>query len=286
MKIAILGETSVIAQDMVQRFNPAYKLYLYNRSNAQNFPKRRYDVVINFVGCGSPVKAASMGRDILRVTEQYDDIALEYLDSHPETKYIFLSSGAVYGGSFNNPVTKESMTVLPLNTGKINWYSAAKIIAECKHRASPHSVVDIRVFNYFSPRQSLDAGFMMTSMMDCIINTKKFYMARSPMVRDWISPDDLHQLVEIIMHTPDINMAVDCYSSKPLSSVALAQIMSTSFGLEWEYANLPVGKKSYFSTNYVAEELGYTPTKSSLETVVETSKIVLQSSVSTVGRAA
>ncbi len=286
MKIAILGETSVIAQDMVARFASAHDLYLYNRNNVQEFPEHDYDVVINFVGCGSPRKAAVMGADILRITEEYDGIALKYLDSHPQAKYIFLSSGAAYGNSFDSPATEESVASIPLNTKNINWYSVAKIMAECRHRVRPHSIVDIRVFNYFSHRQSLDAGFMMTSMIDCVLNMKKFYMARSPMVRDWISPEDLHQLFDIVINTPDINMAVDCYSLKPLSSIALAQIMSTQFGLEWEYANLPVGKRNYFSTNYVAEKLGYTPTKSSLETIVETSKMILHSSVSTVGRAA
>lgn len=286
MRIAILGETSVIAQDMVERFKSGYDLYLYNRNNVQEFSKHDYDVVINFVGCGSPRKAVVMGADILRVTEEYDGMALKYLDAHPQTKYVFLSSGAAYGSDFNTPVNEDSVACIPLNAKNINWYSVAKIMAECRHRARPQSIVDIRVFNYFSPRQSLDAGFMMTSMIDCILNTKKFYMARSPMVRDWISPEDLSQLMEIIIHTPDINMAVDCYSSKPLSSIALAQIMSTRFGLEWEYANLPIGKRNYFSTNYAAGELGYTPTKSSLETIVETSKIFLNSSVSTVGRAA
>jgi hypothetical protein len=38
-----------------------------------------------------------MGSDIFKITEKYDDMVLEYLKLHKETKYFFLSSGAVYG---------------------------------------------------------------------------------------------------------------------------------------------------------------------------------------------
>jgi hypothetical protein len=37
-----------------------------------------------------------MGSDIFKITEKYDDMVLGYLKLHKETKYIFLSSGAVY----------------------------------------------------------------------------------------------------------------------------------------------------------------------------------------------
>lgn len=276
MKIAILGETSAIAKDMAQRLlTERHKLHLYNRNNINDFPLHDYDVVINFIGRGSPRRVAAMGREILDATESYDRMVLNYLDLHPDTKYIFFSSGAVYGNSFDSPVTETSVATLPLNSSKLDWYSVAKIMAECRHRASPHSIVDIRVFNYFSASQKLDDGFMMTEIVNCIKNSLKFYAARTPIVRDWISPEDLYQLLDIVINVPDINMAVDCYSEKCLSSIALLQTMAAKFGLEYEYSDVPVGKRNYYSLNKAAERLGYTPTKKSIDTLLETSVVFL-----------
>jgi len=121
MKIAILGATSQIAQDLILSFskNQDYDFLLFGRNigllekwvNSENLDSKyqvqpyasfnnsqEYHVIINFVGIGNPVKAQKMGSDIFKITEQYDDMALSYIKSHKQTKYIFLSSGAVFGG--------------------------------------------------------------------------------------------------------------------------------------------------------------------------------------------
>jgi hypothetical protein len=58
------------------------------------------------VGIGDPEKAQKMGGDIFKITEKYDDMVLEYLKLHKETKYFFLSSSpfkfALLAHSFNN----------------------------------------------------------------------------------------------------------------------------------------------------------------------------------------
>ncbi|MBT4730557.1 NAD(P)-dependent oxidoreductase, partial [Candidatus Woesearchaeota archaeon] len=101
MKIAILGATSQIAQDLILSFsiNKDYDFSLFGRNiellekwiNSENLSEKyqiqeysefvnhqKYDVIINFVGIGDPAKAQKMGSDIFKVTEQYDDMALEY----------------------------------------------------------------------------------------------------------------------------------------------------------------------------------------------------------------
>ena len=138
MRIAILGAASQIAQNLILSFSK-YKDYdfsLFSRNVAllqkwinneslsdkyqvQEYSEfghhQKYDVIINFVGIGDPVKAQIMGSDIFTVTEKYDDMALEYLKQNKKTKYIFLSSGAVYGGNYQEPVDKDTVATIDIN---------------------------------------------------------------------------------------------------------------------------------------------------------------------------
>ena len=93
MKIAILGATSQIAQDLILSFSnhKDYDLFLFGRNisllerwinkenlndkySAQEYAcfdnSQSYDAIINFVGIGDPVKAQKMGGDIFQITEQ------------------------------------------------------------------------------------------------------------------------------------------------------------------------------------------------------------------------
>jgi hypothetical protein len=77
-----------------------------------------------------------MGSDIFKITEKYDDMVLEYLKLHKETKYFFLSSGAVYGGNYQKPVDENTVATIDINNLKsTDWYTLAKLHAEAKHRA-------------------------------------------------------------------------------------------------------------------------------------------------------
>ena len=154
MRIAILGATSQIAQDLILSFskNQHYDFSLFGRNiellekwinnkslsdkyQVQEYSEfgnhQKYDVIINFVGIGDPTKAQIMGSDIFKVTEQYDDMALEYLKQHKKTKYIFLSSGAVYGGNYQEPVNKDTVATIDINNlDSTDWYTIAKLYAE------------------------------------------------------------------------------------------------------------------------------------------------------------
>ena len=109
MKIAILGATSHIAQDLILSFSQkkSYSFSLFTRNvrllekwisnvnlgeeyQAQSYidfnNANKYDVVINFVGIGDPEKAQRMGDNILKITKQYDDMVLEYIRHNKKTK--------------------------------------------------------------------------------------------------------------------------------------------------------------------------------------------------------
>ncbi|MEY4294637.1 MAG: hypothetical protein RLY82_325, partial [Pseudomonadota bacterium] len=190
MRIAILGATSEIAKDLILSFakNSAHSLTLFarrpqvveqwlaNRSLGNKYDsysfesfqlKDHYDAVINFVGAGNPAKTAMLGADIFDITSTYDELALQYIQAHPACKYLFLSSGAAYCSTFEEPASENTRASLDINHLRPqDWYGVAKLHAECRHRALSHlPIVDIRVFNYFSHTQDMTARFLITDIV-------------------------------------------------------------------------------------------------------------------------
>jgi nucleoside-diphosphate-sugar epimerase len=296
-QIAILGASSRIAKDLIGSFAAEGRdgLLLYVRDVAamsdwlrlQDFvgvgsvhPYERYgsqshDAVLNFVGVGDPKRAAAMGTAILELTQRFDDLVLAQLERHPERRYVFMSSGAAYGNVFAEPATRATQARLPINgLGAHDFYAAAKLHAEVRHRARPrNAIVDLRVFNYFSRHQDIDARFFITDIARAIRDRSVLSTSADSMVRDYLHPSDLHRLVAAILKAPAANAAVDCYSKAPVDKRALLQAMTDRFGLHFEItspdkAGIPnaTGEKAhYYSLNRAAEEFGYVPEWSSLE---------------------
>ena len=304
MKIAILGATSQIAQDLILSFsiNKDYDFSLFCRNvvvlekliNSENLSERyqiqeysefgnhkKYDVIINFVGIGDPAKAQKMGSDIFKVTEQYDDMALEYLKQHKKTKYIFLSSGAVYGGNYQDPVDKDTVATIDINNLKsTDWYTLAKLYAEAKHRSlSDLPIVDVRVFNYFSHRQNMDSRFLITDVVRAIKNKEVFKTSADNIVRDFVTPPDFYGLIRAIIDSESINAALDCYTKSPVSKFDLLYNLKNKFGLNYEVdnsikmTNATGVKKKYYSKYMLAEKVNYTPHNSSLSGIISEMEI-------------
>jgi len=304
MKIAILGATSQIAQDLILSFskNQHYDFSLFGRNiellekwiNSENLSDKyqvqeysefgnhqKYDVIINFVGIGDPAKAQKMGSDIFKVTEQYDDMALEYLKQYKKTKYIFLSSGAVYGGNYQDPVDKDTVATIDINNLKsTDWYALAKLYAEAKHRSlSDLSIIDVRVFNYFSHRQNMDSRFLITDVVRAIKNKEVFKTSADNIVRDFVTPPDFYGLIRAIIDSESINAALDCYTKSPVSKFDLLYNLKNKFGLNYEVdnsikmTNATGVKKKYYSKYMLAEKVNYTPHNSSLSGIISEMEI-------------
>ena len=300
MKIAILGATSQIAQDLMLSFSnhKDYDLFLFGRNlgllnnwigrqsldgsyHAQDYSyfnkSQRYDVIINFVGIGDPIKAQKMGSDIFKITEQYDDIALDYVRCHKETKYIFLSSGAVYGGKYEEPVNENTVAMIDINNlDSTDWYTVAKLYAEAKHRSLPDlPIVDVRVFNYFSHTQNMDARFLITDIVRAIKNKEVFKTSAENIVRDFITPPDFYRLIQAIIDYSPINLALDCYTKAPVSKLDLLANFESKFGMQYkinksvDIINATGAKLNYYSTNYMAKDIGYKPKKNSLDGIIQ-----------------
>ena len=299
MRIAILGATSQIAKDLVLSFSAQsnHELVLYARrpvvvkqwlasvclvgryavADFTAFSADEHvDALLNFVGVGNPAQAAAMGASIFDVTLKYDEMALDYVRQHPQCRYIFLSSGAAYGSSFDEPVDANTKAVIAINNLQPqDWYAVAKLYAECRHRSLPHlAIFDIRVFNYFSRTLDISARFLITDILRAIRD--KVVLKTSPdyIVRDFVTPSDFYKLVISLLAAPATNAAIDCYTLAPIDKRTLLAAMQDKFGLQYEItaANASVNatgcKPHYYSLNKRAADFGYEPALTSMEGIL------------------
>ena len=301
MNIAVLGATSQIARDFVQTSIGAGKhtfslfarrpdvverwatdLGIADRVAIAAFDSftsdRHYDAIINFVGAGNPAVTKSMGASILDITLEFDSLALGYLKVHPDTKYIFLSSGAVYGADFSKPVDQSTASRFNINhLQPQDWYGIAKFYAESRHRALAElSIVDIRVFGYFSHSQDLTAKFLISDILQAIESGQVLETGADNIVRDYIGPAELAALVNGVLDAATTNVAVDIYSSAPVDKFTLLKTMQDQFGLQWQIQPTSVGvnatgaKANYYSqSTRAAQVFGYSPKKTSMEIILE-----------------
>ena len=303
MRIAILGATSQIARDFLmsyaQRRAFDFLLYVRDRStmldwlvrNGLEYPvfcyaeygREAHDAVINFVGVGDPQRTATMGGAIFGITQQFDDLVLEGLKSNQQRRYIFMSSGAALGSCFMEPARQNTRASIAINAlPHQEYYSVAKLHAECKHRAlSDLSITDVRVFNYFSRTQNLSARFFITDILRAIRDGETLNVSSDIMVRDFLHPTDFCHLVECILAAPAGNRVLDCYTRATIDKPTLLGVMEQEFGLQYKIVesspavNATGCKPYYYSINYLAAELGYDPIYSSQDGVVLESKYFL-----------
>jgi nucleoside-diphosphate-sugar epimerase len=305
MKIAILGATSEIAKDFILSLSAhdEHELVLFARRPedvtkwlnnvalsgsylVDEFSKlgsQVFDVVINFVGVGNPSRAIAMGASVIDVTLQYDELALSYVGKHPSCRYIFISSGAAYGSSFDAPVDLSTKATIAINNMQPqDWYAVAKLHAECRHRSLAHlSIVDIRVFNYFSHTQDMNASFLITDIFRAIRDKTVLKTSEDYISRDYIGPEEFYQMVTMILVAPPTNAVVDCYSKAPIDKATLLATMKTQFGLQYELVKTAIGvnstgnKPHYYSLNKRAADFGYVPTLNSIQRLcMELSQII------------
>ena len=305
-KIAIIGATSEIAKDLVLMFakNDNSELVLYARrhenvlewllkngmngkykvKNLSEFNNGNYyDSIINFIGVGDPLRTKKKGSSIFELTIKYDKMILKYLEKNQDCRYIFLSSGAVYGENFSEPVNEKSYSYFDINNlNNKSWYGIAKFYAESNHRALiDYAIVDIRIFNYFSHMQNINNNYFMSQIVKAITEKKILEVSSENIVRDYIMPFDFFNLIIGILEAKKINIAIDCYSKKPVEKFKLLDKMNKKFGLvykiieEKEIINSTGSKKNYYSCNRKAEIFGYKPENSSINNLVKQVQIYL-----------
>lgn len=295
MKIAILGATSQIAKDLIVSFSATADKHLhlfarrpdevtkwlafvnlsgrYPVDDFSEFSKHEFDAVINFVGVGNPAQALAMGNAIYEITLRFDEMVLDYLQSRSNCRYLFLSSGAAYGSSFNEPADRNTPAIVSINNlAPHEWYGVAKLHAECRHRSySEFAIIDIRVFNYFSHTQDISARFLISDILRAVRDNTVLMTSPDFIVRDYLHSSDFYKLVNALLSTPATNAAIDCYSRAPVNKPDLLIAMKEKFGLKFEVTEASIsvnatgGKPHYYSLNKRAAEFGYQPGLTSLE---------------------
>jgi len=301
MRIAILGGSSQIARDLAKSMGVqgSHSLSIYARRPAvvrdwlhgtagahfsvaafEEFAQTKieFDAVINFVGVGNPARLMSMGAEIYDVTSEFDQFALNYITRNPRCRYIFASSGAVYGTDFSKPVTRASHSVVSINNlPTSSWYGVAKLYAECRHRAlSNYPIVDVRFFNYFSSTQDINDRFLVTDALRAVKEGVKFKTSPENIVRDYMGPEEVHSLICSILNAEPVNLAIDGYTKKAVSKFQMLDALREKFGLVYEVDDRAVllnatgSKTNYFSTNHLAHDaFGYFPQRTALEIVLK-----------------
>ena len=217
------------------------------------------------------------------MTLRYDELALSYVRQHPSCRYIFLSSGAAYGASFDAPADANTLASVPINRLQPqDWYGVAKLHAECRHRAlAPLPIVDIRVFNYFSHTQDMTARFLITDILRAIRDQSVLHTSADFVVRDYLHPSDFSRLTSLVLAAPATNTVVDCYSQAPIDKATLLTAMQDKFGLAYQVSgagaavNATGGKPNYYSVNRAAARFGYEPGYSSLAGVLLEASLAL-----------
>jgi nucleoside-diphosphate-sugar epimerase len=307
MRIAILGATSQIAKDLVLSFDSlgSDELVLYARrpeavtewlSNV-GLPRsytvadfeafsgsERFDALINFVGVGNPAQVGKLGASIMDITYEFDSSALQYLKRHPGCRYIFLSSGAVFGGGFASPADDQTCSLFKVNQlGQQDWYGVAKMYAEARHRALTNSpIVDLRVFSYFSHSADIEARFLIADILRSIRDQQVMQTSQENIVRDYVGPQEITQIIRRVLLAPPSNAAIDCFTIAPVQKIAMLERMRSEFGLRYELVEHRTGvvatgsKLNYYSKSRKATDLfGYTPDRNSLDVVLEQCRSLL-----------
>ena len=307
--IAILGANSHIAKGLIYHFlaDGRRRLVLFTRSAAQtetflreipqfsgrdytiqegyrNFADGNYDAVINCVGAGSP---GHLGNDYsiwFTLTEEYDNLCLDYLRNHPKTAYINFSSGAVYGKDGSAPVSEHTVNRIEVNhIPAADYYTIARLNAEAKHRSLPHlNIVDIRIFAYFSRFADLDAGYFITEAVKCTRDQQPLLTSPANMIRDYIHPSDLFVLIQLCLATNALNAAFDAVSSAPVEKFAILDFLKSKYGLHYriddsrEFGSPNGAKNIYCSAYNRAAEIGYQPKFSAMAAIEQETEQILR----------
>lgn len=312
MRVAILGATSMLAADFVASAligNSAYVFSLFARDPSKIAPAlalrgvrdvpdvfalesfvdrgadEKWDAIINFVGVGDPAKAVAMGASILSVTQKWDQCVLSYLERHPKCRYIFMSSGAAFGLGVEDPVDRNTLSKFPLNELQSSFsYGVAKFYAEAVHRSQVHySIIDVRIYNYFSRFADLDSRFFINEAIAAIRDGRVFGVDSREMWRDYLGEVDLANLLHCCLSAPpSYNGAIDAYSLAPISKTQVLALLKENFGLNFEISGGGINatgiKSHYYSLNRVASLLDFHPAFDSSTNIIESAKQILDGS--------
>jgi nucleoside-diphosphate-sugar epimerase len=240
-----------------------------------SFRAADFSLVINAIGAGDPILVRSLGADILDVTAFWDQRVLDSMG--PQTRYVFLSSGAIYGTKFDQPVGSDSEISLPVNfLDRVPPYTMAKLQAEMRHRlARSRAILDVRIFGYADPSIDLSGGFFLAELVRSIRDRKVFVTSSEDMVRDYSGARELRALIGDWERSGAPNCPLDLYTISPASKHDLLEIFKARYDLKIDYvadtgSNPTSAKRFYASSHRVAADLGFRPMRDTVRVLTDT----------------
>ena len=248
------------------------------------FSSYSYDVIINCVGVETRNKHNCDFTRYFTVTEEFDGLAIRYLqNTNPDALYFSFSSGAVYGKGFSAPADHSSANSIQVNqVAPEDYYGIVRINAEAKHRAHPNlRIIDLRVFSYFSRYINLTDGYFITDVMEAILDNKVLVTDSTNIVRDYLHPEDLFSMIVKCVHAGRINRAIDVSSSRPVAKQEILDYFTSEYGLKYQrrsFSESPSAtgpKSNYYSTCNCAAQIGYVPRFSSMDTLKNEARYIL-----------
>lgn len=290
MKIAILGASGHLARCAFWAFaqDRESEFFLFSRSKDrleqlysnsaqtrktcfngyQMFPLFDYDLIFN--GIGSWDSQDQESNRIFQVTEFYDNLIMDYQSAHPESVSVHISSGAAYANDFQQPVDHDTRTAIAINQVTVgDFYSAAKINSEIKHRAfSELNIIDIRLFGFFSRYMSLEYPYLLSALIRSVKENRVFTVVADEFWRDYIHMDDFSVLLHSIANHK-INTAIDVRSKAPISKTELIQLFVKKYNLQVEINSNRAVSKTGIKPYYYSKQQNdiYVPRYTSLEAV-------------------
>jgi len=299
MKISILGARGQIARSLISLYiehGELSNLELYSRSPesliseikgakvypSEDFIRHDHEVIINCIGMSNLKGIKNSGQEIFNIHETWDNLILEYLKRNKNALYINMSSGAVYGKHFQNPVTETSCLLNGVTEiSPDDFYAVAKLNAEAKHRSfEKFNIVDLRIFSYISKFIDLNSNFLVSEIMKSIKDKQIFITNVQNISRDYLHPEDMMQIVNLVIKkwkgVGFINNTFDTYSRNPVTKMDMLKSLSEKYNLQYEIktdANIDSSttgfKMNYYSVNRMLKNLGYEPRYSSLEAILK-----------------
>lgn len=298
LNIAILGSTGHIAKNLVVGLSSTneYQLYLFARSKErltsfldenkiadhvhiceyEQFEEAAvYDVIINCIGIGNPQDLIYNPFNVFKITEQYDNKILQYLQITPTARYINLSSGAAYGSEFEMPATGDKHLNLNINNLSIkDYYGISKLNMEAKHRSLNNlKIIDLRVFGFFSAYIDLKSKFLLTDVIEHIRKGEILHTSSENIKRDYVHPEDFLRLVKFCFDENVQNDVYDVYSLKPATKFDILDYFANEHGLKYEIKintendSITGSKTNYYSLYDNALTIGYQPSYTSLQSI-------------------
>lgn len=290
--VAIMGANSQIARCLIEYYarQPEANLKLFSHrpklcaefiarqgikaeihAGYDDFASSHFDLLLNCVGAGTPTVLQQNHLRWFTLLESFDNLALSQLRHHcPEALYVNFSSGAVYGRQHDMPANTETRHCLAVNQIKpADYYAIVRLNAEAKHRAHADlRIVDLRVFSFFCRHTPPDAGYLLSDILRALLDAETLSVSPQEMVRDYVHPDDLGDLIELCRKQPRINRAIDVYSAAPCRKSEILALFQREFNLQFVFSgqdSSPNGVCDVYCSDYQwAASLGYAPRYNSL----------------------